>query len=217
GTVPRGSCRSQSRSPFGAFFASALTVALAACQYWCASAVCWASSTAATRRKRPRRPSMAANSTPALFRQALFQPGDEQILRQLLVDEDEERGLLLALPPRLAHVAAHHHVYALEDDAARIALHPEDALVAQQIRAVDLDHAREELLELLAVERLVGAKHERLDLVVMLVRDVGKEVGVEFEDGVEIEAAKVQHLANRRVAEMHLLDRRARIHLADAL
>src|SRR3954471_8478059 len=101
---------------------------------------------------------MAADSTPALFRQALLQPGDEQILRQLLADEDEERSFLVALAPGLAHVAAHHHVHSLEHHAARIALHPEDALVAQQVRAVDLDHAGEELLELLAVERLVGAK-----------------------------------------------------------
>src|SRR5205814_10390810 len=103
-TVPRRSCRSQSRSPFGAFFASALTLALAACQYWCASAVCCASSTAATSRKRPRRPSMAADSTPALFRQAFFEAGDEQILGQLLADEDEERLLLVALAPGFAHV-----------------------------------------------------------------------------------------------------------------
>src|SRR5207248_1590740 len=126
---PRRSCRSQSRSPFGAFDASALTVALAACQYWCASAVCCASSTATTRRKRPSRPSMAADSTPALFHQALLQPGDEEILGQLLADEDEERLLLLAPGPALPHVAAHHHVHALEHHAAGVALHPQDALV----------------------------------------------------------------------------------------
>jgi len=62
-TVPRRSCRSHSRSPLGVF-ASALTVALAACQYWWASAVCCASSTAMTRRRRPRRPNMAAILAP---------------------------------------------------------------------------------------------------------------------------------------------------------
>ena len=83
-----------------------------------------------------------------------------------------------------------------------LALHPEDALVAQQVRAVDLDHAGEEILQLGAVERLVGLEHERLDLVVVLVRDAGEEFRVELEDRVQVEAADVEHLVDRRVAEV---------------
>src|SRR3954463_117489 len=157
------------------------------------------------------------DSSPGLLGDALFEAGDEEILRQLLADEDHERLLLLHFSPHLAHIAAHHHMNALEHHAARVALHPQDAFVAQKIGPVDLDHPGEELLELLPVEGLVGAEHERLDLVVVLVRDVGEEIGIELEDRVQVEAADVEHLADRRVAEMHLLDRRPRIHLADAL
>src|ERR671926_408125 len=107
-TVPRRSCRSQRRSPLTGWLFSA--EAFAACQYWCASAVCCASRTARIRATRPRRASMGGDSTPRLFRQAFFQPGDEEVARQLLADEHEDRLLLLGLRPRLAHVAAHHHV-----------------------------------------------------------------------------------------------------------
>ncbi len=73
------------------------------------------------------------------------------------------------------------------------------------------------MLELLAVERLVRAEDEGLDFVSVLVRDVGEEAGIELEDRVQVEAAQVEYLLDRRIAEMHGLDRRTGIHLADAL
>src|SRR6185295_16812069 len=151
------------------------------------------------------------------FRQALLEAGDEDVLRQVLADEHQDRFLRLVLRPGLAHVAAHHHVHALEDDAARVALHPQHALVAQQVGAVDLDHAGEEGLQLLAVERLLRAVDERRDLVVVLVVRVGEEVGFEREDRVQVEAADVEHLVDRRVAEIDFLDRCPRIHLLQPL
>src|SRR5438552_2636408 len=145
-----------------------------------------------------------------LFCQTLLETGYEQVFGQLLADEHQDRLLLVRLGPGLAEVPAHHHVHALEHLPPGVALHPQDALVAQQVRPVDLDHARQELLELLAVERLFRAEHERLDLVVVLVIEVGEEFRVELENGVQVEAADVEHLRERRVAEVHLLDRRAR-------
>src|SRR5262245_9635157 len=147
-----------------------------------------------------------------LLSETLLETGDEQILRQLLADEDEKRALLLALAPRLAHVAAHHHVHALEHHALLLAFHPEDALVTQEIRTVDLDHAGEKALELLPVERLVRAEYERLHLVVVLVRDARQEFRVELEDRIQVEAADVEDLGERGIAEMDFLDRRARVH-----
>src|SRR5437773_5223774 len=212
-TVPREACRSQSRFLLesGALcpvWACALLVA--ACQISCVSAPCCASSsrkakticTTALRRRLIAR----------LFCQTLLETGQEQVFGQLLADEDQDRFLLVRLGPGLAEVPAHHHVHALEHHPPGVALHPQDALVAQQVRPVDLDHARQELLELLAVERLFRAEHERLDLVVVLVIEVGEEFRVELEDGVQVEAADVEHLRERRGAEVHLLDRRARVH-----
>ena len=52
----------------------------------------------------------------------------------------------------------------------------------------------------------------------MLVRIVGlEEVRVDVELGVEVEAAQVEHLAERDLAEMRGLDRRARIHVLEAV
>src|SRR2546422_672526 len=210
-TVPREACRSQSRFLFesGAFCSDWACELVAACQISCVIAPCCAhnSSSAKTTCTTALRRLMAR-----LFCQTLLEAGYEQVFGQLLADEDQDRLLLVRLGPGLAEVAAHHHVHALEHHPPSVALHPQDALVAQQVRPVDLDHARQELLELLAVERLFRAEHERLDRVVVLVVELGEEFRVELQDGVQVEAADVEHVRERRVAEVHLLDRRARVH-----
>jgi hypothetical protein len=73
------------------------------------------------------------------------------------------------------------------------------------------------LLELLTVEGLVGLEDEGLHLVGVLVVAVDEELRVELQDRVQVEAAQVEHLRERRVAEVHLLDRRARVHALQAL
>ena len=40
----------------------------------------------------------------------------------------------------------------------------------------------------------------------------GEELGVDVENGVQIEAAQIQHLFQRHLTEVDLLDRRARVH-----
>ena len=125
----------------------------------------------------------------------------------------DSRGSSLA--PRPAEVAAHQHVHALEHDAVRIVLQGEDALVAQQIVAVDLDHRRQELLELHAVERPLGAEHERLHGVVVVVMVVLEELRLDLEDRVQVEAADVEDVVDRRLPEVHRLHRRARVHLPE--
>mgnify|MGYP003694665851 CR=1 FL=1 len=54
-------------------------------------------------------------------------------------------------------------------------------------------------------------------MLVVLVLGVVQELRVELEDGVEVETADIEDLADRRVSEMDLLDRRARIHFDEAL
>src|SRR5207302_2064903 len=215
-TVPSAECRSHSRFLFESWLFCpvadhcACASPFATCQISCVTAPCCAHNS--SRAKTTWTTALRRRLMAGLFCQTLLETGYKKVFGQLLADEDQDRLLLVRLGPGLAEVAAHHHVHALEHDAARIALHPQDALVAQQVRAVDLDHARQELLELLAVERLLRAEHERRDLVVVLVMELGEEFRVELENRIQVEAADVEHLRERRVAEVHLLDRRARVH-----
>src|SRR5438128_1631577 len=151
-----------------------------------------------------------------LFHQTLFQPLDKKVPRQILADEDHGARALLVLPPGAAQVAAHQHVHALEHDPMRVALHVQDPLVAQHVRAVDLHDSGEEFLELRGVEGLVRAEHEGADVLFVLVLAVFQEIRVELKGRVEVEAADVENVLDRRIAEMHVPDRRARIHFREA-
>src|SRR6266705_3398231 len=146
----------------------------------------------------------------------IVQPLDKKVPRQILADEDHGARALLVLPPGAAQVAAHQHVHALEHDPMRVALHVQDPLVAQHVRAVDLHDSGEEFLELRGVEGLVRAEHEGADVLVVLVPAVFQEIRVELEGRVQVEAADVENLLDRRIAEMHIPDRRARIHFREA-
>jgi hypothetical protein len=162
-------------------------------------------------------------------------------------DEHHLAHARLALGPGRAQVAAHQLVHALEDHLALGALHVQHALVAQHLRAVDVDHRAQEVLQLGRVERPLGLEDEALDVVVgvvvvpvALVRVRGvvamlamlvvvrmvvgvvvavflQEVGVDVQLGVQVEAAQVEHLGQRHVAEVHRLLRRARVHVLQAM
>src|SRR5690606_9581569 len=93
-------------------------------------------------------------------RQALLQAPGKNLLGQLAANEDHLGGRLFGRGPRFAGFGAHHHVHTLEQHAAVDALHVQNALVTQQVRAIDLHHAAQEFLEAGRIERLVGAEHE---------------------------------------------------------
>src|SRR5258708_2722781 len=141
----------------------------------------------------------------------------EQAPLELAADEDHHALALLARLPGAAGRAAHQHVHALEDHAARFALHVEHALVAQQVLAVVLDHEGQERLDLLHVERAGGLPNERLHLVVVLVVVAREELGVDLEDRVQVEAADVEELLDVGLAHVDLRLRGARVHAAQAL
>src|SRR5664280_1537725 len=91
---------------------------------------------------------------------ALLQALLEDLFRQVDADEHHLAGLLFPCRPLRPEIAAHQLVHALEDDLAVGSLHIEHALVAEQLRAIDLDDRAQEVFELGGVERLVGAKDE---------------------------------------------------------
>ena len=144
--------------------------------------------------------------------------------------------------PARAEVAAHELVHALEDHLALGALHMQHALVAQHPGAVDIDDRAEEVLQPGRVEGTVRAVDEALHVVVVVmvvamafVRVRGmvavlavrmvvvvlvvllEEVRVDVQLGVEVEASQVEHVLQRHFAEMHLLLRRARVHVLQAM
>ena len=54
-------------------------------------------------------------------------------------------------------------------------------------------------------------------VVVVVVVVFLQEVGVDVELGVQVEAAQVEHVLQRHLAEMHRLLRRARVHVLEAV
>ena len=158
--------------------------------------------------------------------QRLFHALQENVLGQINTNEHHLAGAHFSLTPRGAQIATHELVHALEDHLALGALHEQYALVAQHARAVDVDDAAQEVLELGRAEGPAGAEDEGLDVVVMVVvmrviavlamlvvmvimvvvavPVVGvEELRVDLELGVEVEAAQVELVSNRHLAEMH--------------
>ena len=60
-------------------------------------------------------------------------------------------------------------VHALEDDLALHVLHPQHALVAQHLRAVDIDDGTQKVFQQGRLEGPIGAKDEAFHVVVMRV------------------------------------------------
>src|SRR5690349_825985 len=73
--------------------------------------------------------------------QALLQSPGKYFLGQFATDENHLGARLFAGGPWFSRLGSHHHVHALEEHAPVHSLHVKDALVAQQVRAVHLDHA----------------------------------------------------------------------------
>ena len=91
------------------------------------------------------------------------------LFRQLAADEHELAVALLAVLPGPLVVAVQDHVHALEHEALGIVLEIEDALAAQDGRAVLGDELLDPGKELVGAERLVGLERERLHVLVVIV------------------------------------------------
>src|SRR5690606_10585665 len=80
--------------------------------------------------------------------------------RQVLADKDDFGAARLIFTPGGADIAAHGLVHTLENDFSVSAVHPQDAFIAQHARAVNLDQAAQEFIQLRDVERAVAAEYK---------------------------------------------------------
>src|SRR5262245_47743799 len=83
------------------------------------------------------------------LRDAALEPLFDLLLRQLAADEDHAAHTLLAVLPGPLVIAVEDHVYALQHEAFVVVLERDDALAAQDARAVLLHevlHPGEELV-----------------------------------------------------------------------
>ena len=140
-------------------------------------------------------------------------------------------------------IAVEHHVHALEHEALRIVLQRDDALAAQDVRALGLHQVLDEGEELVRIERLVGRDRDRLHLLVVIVLQpavrmrmavivpmimvmivivivvmiVGlEERRLDVEDALEIERVAVQHLVERDLRALRAVQLGIGIDAADA-
>src|SRR5258708_27409463 len=82
---------------------------------------------------------------------------------------------------------------ALVDVAPRRAVDGQNALAAEDIAAAQLQQRAHPFLELVGLDRALGAERHTLDLFLMVVIvAVFEEVRLEFEDALQIELALVE-------------------------
>ncbi|MEN3295067.1 MAG: hypothetical protein V7642_4320, partial [Burkholderiales bacterium] len=99
--------------------------------------------------------------------QTLFQTANKSSLREILADKHDFAAAYFALGPFGAKVAPHHLVHTLKDDLPVGAGHPQNTLVTQHPRPINLDQAAQHLVQFRAIERSVAFECERGDLIGM--------------------------------------------------
>src|SRR6266850_2228892 len=139
-----------------------------------------------------RQAGFARSSFTRLF-QAVFETTLEIVAIEVAADEHQLARTLLIVFPRRAPVAVHHHMDALVDVAPRSAVDRQNALAAEDVAAAQLQERTHPFLELVGIDRPVGAERHALDLLLMVVIvAMLEEVRLEFEDALEIEGALVE-------------------------
>jgi hypothetical protein len=84
-------------------------------------------------------------------------------------------------------------MHALIDVASRRTVDGQDALAAEDVGAARLQEGAHPLLEFLRIDRTIGAERQAFDgLLMVVIVTVMQEVGLEFEDALQIERALVE-------------------------
>src|SRR5712691_52045 len=159
------------------------------------------------------------------LRRAGFKTFADAILGQVAADEHDPALALLAGLPRALVVAVEDHVDALEHEPRGVVLERQDALGAQDVRAVLGDEVLHPWEELVGIERLVGPQRDRLHLLVVIVLEpvamaaivtvamivtvvavlmllAVEEGGLDVENAVEVEGVAAEHLGQRHRATL---------------
>src|SRR5712692_7935662 len=108
-------------------------------------------------------PGMTTERAPS--RHAALEALADPLRRQVAADEDDAALALLALLPRALMIAVEDHVHALAHEALVVALEREDALAAQDARAILLHQVLHPRKELVRVERPGAPQRQRLHLL----------------------------------------------------
>src|SRR5262245_43955494 len=162
-----------------------------------------------------RQAGLARSSFTRLF-QAVFETALEVLAVEIAADEDELAGARLAVLPRRAPVAVHHHVHALKDVAARGAVDGEDALAAEDVGTAQLQERAHPFLEPLRHDRPVGRERQTRDLLfVVVIVAVAEEIRLELQDAPEVERALVEDGVELDLARLRAVQPRQGIDRAD--
>src|SRR3984885_9030064 len=100
---------------------------------------------------------------------AALEPFGDGLARQVAANEDDAAVSLLVFGPWPLVIAVKDHVHALEDKALIVVLEGQDALAAQNVRALLLHQILHPRKELVRIERLVRAQRNRLHVLVVVV------------------------------------------------
>jgi hypothetical protein len=104
-----------------------------------------------------------------LLDEAALETFGDQLAGQVAADENHAAFALLILFPWSLMIAIEDHVHALKDEALIVILEGENSLATQNVRALFLHKILDPGKKLIGVERLVGAKRDRLHLFVMVM------------------------------------------------
>src|SRR5215218_767298 len=133
--------------------------------------------------------------------QAVVEAALEILAVEVAADEDELARALLAFFPGRAPVGIHHHVHALVDVASRRAVDGQNALAAEDVGTTQLQQCAHPLLELVRIDRPVGAERQAFDLFLMIVIvAMVQEVGLELENALQIEGTLVEDVGKLDLA-----------------
>src|SRR5690606_29138998 len=101
--------------------------------------------------------------------QTLFQTPRENLLGQFTSYKYHFGIRLFTRKPGLSGLGTHHHVHALEQHAAVNAFQEQNALVAQQVRPINLYDAAQEFFQAFRVKRPIGSEHKGADFILVCV------------------------------------------------
>src|SRR5260370_11143825 len=163
-------------------------------------------------------------------------------LRQLAADEDDAAFTLLARLPGALVVAVENHVHALEHESLVVVFERQDALAAQNVRPLLLDEVLRPGQELVRIDRVGAPERDRLHLIVVIVlkaaavvlmtltilvvmivvmivvmvTSVIEKFRLDLQNAVEIECITPEHLRQRNVTALSLVQLGIGIDAADA-